>query len=434
MKINLKKVLNPLGKSMALNLLYKPVGMIISLLYTPLLLRCLGDESYGLWSAVLSIVNWINYFDVGIGNGLRNELAKNVAEKDENGAKLSTSTAYIILSLISSIVLVVGSLIIYYMNCNAVFNTEINVKPALLTSFVFICINFVLALSKVQLYATQQAEKIGFMTVLTQLFNLIGVFVLEKIGIGNILTVAILVGVSGVIVNLIFTFDVWNNHPEFIPNPHFYTRSKLNVIGSLGIRFFIIQIAALVLYTTDNIIITRLFGPEFVTPYHTCYAAFGVINGLFSAMTAPLWSQYTVAKSNGDYKWIKKTIIKLDLLLIPIAIGLAIGVFLFKPLARLWLGKNLMYESGLIVTMAIYYFAYIWGTIYSSVLNGLSKVNLQMFLGIGTAILNIPLSIIMAVPLRMGTTGVLAATVICMLISEIPVTISTHKYLNKKIH
>ena len=46
---------NKLSKSVLLNVLLKPIGMIISFLYTPLLLNYLGDEKYGVWVTVLSM-------------------------------------------------------------------------------------------------------------------------------------------------------------------------------------------------------------------------------------------------------------------------------------------------------------------------------------------------------------------------------------------
>ena len=87
-------------RSSFINLLLKPVNLILTLVYTPLLLSYLGDTRYGLWAIILSIISWVNYCDIGIGHGLRNILAKEFTCSDWKKAKKTISTAYIILSFI----------------------------------------------------------------------------------------------------------------------------------------------------------------------------------------------------------------------------------------------------------------------------------------------------------------------------------------------
>lgn len=422
---------DPLKRSVILNTLCKPASMFISFVYTPMLLHYLGDESYGIWSTMLSVINWINYFDVGIGNGLRNMLVKDINENNLDEANHAVSTGYVVLSLISSIIFLIGGALILFANVNSAFNTDINIRPALFASFAFICINFILALSKVQLYATHQAEKVGLMTLATQLLNLLGIIVISLFHHESILLVSLVIGASGIIVNILFTGNIWKHYRYLIPHFSAFQKEKLKDICNVGLKFFALQMAALVLYSTDNMIITQLLGPASVTAYYTSYTAFGIVNGLFSAMLAPLWSKYTAASVKNDYLWMKKTILKLDKMLPIIVAMLLVGVLVYKPVSVIWLRKELIYEKGLIPCMGLYYFLMIWGSIYSTALNGMGRVNLQLILGVTTAILNIPLSIFLGGTLGLGTTGVLLATVSCMLISNIIVTVDTHRYFNK---
>lgn len=433
-RISLQKLKsNKLARSMILSTACKPISMVISLLYTPVLLAYLGNENYGIWSTILSVINWVNYFDVGIGNGLRNILAKYIDNDEKKEAKSAVTTAYIALGTISGIVLVIGSLLILTLNMNAVFNTRVSVRPALLTSFVCICINFVLAISKVQLYAAQQAEKVGYMTLLTQVFNLCGILILSLFSHGNLLLVAIVIGLAGILVNVIFTGNIWKNYTYLIPAFSAFDTSKLHDICNVGIKFFAVQIATLVLYSTDNVIITQLFGPAYVTPYTTLFSVFGVANGLFAAMISPLWSKYSIALERKDYRWIKKALINQDKLLPLVALGLTFAVMIYEPFSRIWLHKTLDYTFGLIPCMGVYYFMAIWSSIYANAMNGMSRINLQMIMGIISAILNIPLSIFMGKVLGMGTTGVNLATVVCMFVTAVILTVDMHRYLNQQI-
>lgn len=61
----------------------------------------LGASFYGLWVTIASISQWANIGDLGIGNGLRNELTKAIANGDFTRQKSLIKTAIIMLSRIS---------------------------------------------------------------------------------------------------------------------------------------------------------------------------------------------------------------------------------------------------------------------------------------------------------------------------------------------
>lgn len=81
-------------RSSFINLLLKPVNLILTLVYTPLLLSYLGDTRYGLWAIILSIISWVNYCDIGIGHGLRNILAKEFTCSDWKKQKNNFNSIY----------------------------------------------------------------------------------------------------------------------------------------------------------------------------------------------------------------------------------------------------------------------------------------------------------------------------------------------------
>ncbi|MDE5975352.1 MAG: hypothetical protein K2G69_02250, partial [Muribaculaceae bacterium] len=56
--------------------LVKGISILTSFLLVPLTLGYLRPVEYGIWMTLSSILVWINYFDIGLGNGLRNKLAE----------------------------------------------------------------------------------------------------------------------------------------------------------------------------------------------------------------------------------------------------------------------------------------------------------------------------------------------------------------------
>ena len=70
-----------------MSLFYKVAGSLLGFISAPLALDCLGESKYGIYISVLSIISWIYYFDLGVGNGLRNRLAANLANDEYDKAK-----------------------------------------------------------------------------------------------------------------------------------------------------------------------------------------------------------------------------------------------------------------------------------------------------------------------------------------------------------
>ena len=60
--------INQLKAGAALSYLSMLLGYIISILYTPLMLRLLGQSEYGLYNLVASTVSYLGLFSFGFGS------------------------------------------------------------------------------------------------------------------------------------------------------------------------------------------------------------------------------------------------------------------------------------------------------------------------------------------------------------------------------
>ena len=408
--------------------------MALSLLYAPLLLKYLGVESYGIWATVLNIINWISLADIGIGNGLRNILSINQTNEDVSASKTAVSTAYICLSIIVLGVFILGVVIGDFFNWNAILNTSIEVKGTLFISFLFMCINLVLSLQKNGFFAINKAEITSVQTIMIQVANILGVLLLTHLSFGtnSLFYMGVLFGVTGLTVNLLFSGLLWTRYPYYKPNLNKFEKSQLTSITSLGFKFFFIQIAVMVLFTTDNIIISNLYSPTLVTPYNTVYKAYGVFNSLFIAFLAPLWNKYTEAYEKKDYIWIGRTINKAKKVWIIMTIIMTCTIPFYEYISLIWMRQKLNYENHLVLLMVIYYILYSYSGIYSVFFNGIGKVNYQMIVAIFTAIINIPLSVFFAKHCKLGTAGVCLGTVICLLLTDIAYSVYANIFVIQK--
>ena len=78
----------------------------------------------------------------------------------------------------------------------------------------------------------------------------------------------------------------------------------------LGLRFFVLQIAAIVQFETSLFLIAHYFGTAEVTNYNIAFKYFSVLQMGFLILLSPLWSGVTDAYNSGDLAWVKNVVKK----------------------------------------------------------------------------------------------------------------------------
>ena len=160
----------------------------------------------------------------------------------------------------------------------------------------------------------------------------------------------------------------------------------------MGGQFFILQVAGLVLFSTTNLIISNKFGPDKVTNYNIAYRYFSIIPMLFSIVLTPLWSATTEAYYKKDYVWIKNSVKKVNALLILTALVLVLMVLLANYIYKIWIGRTIEISQIMNIAMAIYIYIIVVSMSYSSFINGIGKLRLQVVNTLTVALIFLPLT------------------------------------------
>lgn len=406
-------------RNMTISGFCKPLSMIVNYMYIPIVLNYLGVEKYGIWSTILSILSWISYFDIGIGNGLRNKLTESLHNKDGQEKKL-VSSAYVFVSIIMLIIAIIFSIFALLTNWNYVFgtdNTDENLNLVIMLCGLFIAINFILSICNNILYALQKAAIVSIIGLLIQICNLGGVLLANFFLKSNLLIMSLVYGISMVSIHFLANCYIFKSNNNLKPTFKDFSLMTGKELVNIGLQFFVIQVCVLVLFTSDNLIISILYGAADVTPYSTVNKLFNVIIGVYSALITPIWSAITKEKVKGNYTVIRETIRRLRFSMIPFLLFNLILMALFRDISFLWLGRNLEYRSGLIFFGGIYCILNIWTNTHGSIANGLGILREQIAMSIIQAVINIPLSLLFAIIFQLGVTGILIGTDISLLVS-----------------
>ena len=417
--------------------IFNGFNFLFNLLIVRLTLDYLGKTEYGIWLTLSSILTWFNYLDFGLGNGLRNKLAEALAHDDLRSAKIYVSTTYAVFSSIILSIIIVFIIIYRFIDWLEIFKApaylENSLKTLVLLSVIFFLIQFVLRLLTVVINADQKTALNGFFSFSINLLTVILIYVLLKITSPSIL----LLGAGSTFIPvLVFVFASYiffkKKYKAISPSIKSVKFSNLKDLLGLGLQFFIIQVAGLILFATDNMIITQLFGPSDVTVYNIAYKYFNYIPIVFYVILTPMWSAYTEAYVKDDIEWIRNTINKILKFWIFLCIVVIIMIFGANWVYNLWLDSKI--KVPLLLTILMGFFAIVsnWNNIFAYFINGVGKIRLQFYYSIFVAVINIPLSIYFAKNLNMGISGVIAATCLCLSIGAIWVPIQYFKIINKK--
>jgi O-antigen/teichoic acid export membrane protein len=421
-------------KNIIFSLIIKIFSIAISIVLVPLTINYVNPSRYGIWLTLSSIVGWLTFFDIGFGNGLRNKFAQALAEKKEELARIYVSTTYVILSMIIGVVIFLFFVVNPFINWARVLNSPPEMEKELgilaIIVFVFFCLRFIFQLLGTVLTASQQPAKTSLLELIGSSLSLAIIFVLTKTTSGNLVYLGAALSFTPVFVMILASFWFYSGKfRKFAPSFKYVHFKYARDLMSLGLKFFIIQICALILFDTNNFIIIHLFGASDVTTYNVSFKLFSVVTMVFTIIVTPLWSAFTDAYAQNDFEWIRTTISTMKKIWLALSI-LSIVLLAFSPwIFKLWLGNKVTVPFSLSVAMASYVIVYIWQTFHVFFLNGIGKIQLQLYLVIFSSLVNIPLAIFLG--RHFGLVGITLTSTMLFTFMGIIFSIQAAKIINK---
>lgn len=418
------------------SVLYKGGAVAASFLAIPIMISYLGGLQFGVWSTLLTIMSWVVFFDLGIGNGLRNKVAESLAKGEEALARSYISSAYSLIGFVAAGLWLVFLFISYQLSWQHIFNTsavsEDELRYSIQVTAAFMLLNFWVGLITALLGAVQKSALISLGQLLTNGFALMACYGLYHFADARISYLAWTYGIGLLGGNLLLTVWFYKKYRYLRPG-YSLDREHLTPLLSVGVRFFIIQLAVLVVFTTDKILITQLFGPEHVTEYEVVFKLFSVVAFLHTLISSPLWSAYTDAYHRKDSAWIVKMLRTQLKLYALVVVGLCALAVLAQFIIGVWIDRAFIVSAPLVICMAGFVAVSTWNNIFAIMLNGAGAVNVQLYTALAAMLLNIPLAFLMVNGFGMGVEGVVFAATISLLFSAVLLPLQVYRLTRTKI-
>lgn len=401
-------------KNTIVMLFIRGLSILFSLVSVPIMLKYVNRTDYGVLLTLTSIVSWVGFLDIGIGNGLRNKLTEYLAKNDYISSKEAVSSCYAILGIYVFVLIIIFLVISPFCNWQNILNSPNSDGNELLSlaNVVFIAfgLNFLFGLINSILYACQMPAINSLFSLIGQIFSLI-VLIIQIFGlhISSIFFIGAANCLIPPIVTLVGSIILFKGKLKKIaPTKNLINFSSVKGIFSLGVKFFVLQIVTIVLFQANSIIIAHTVDPQAVVEYNLAFKYISLSTIVFNIIVTPIWSATTDAYVRKDYEWIKKTVVYLrKICLAFICIGILM-VLSSKFIYNLWLGQgviNIHYSTTALI-MSYISFEMLY-RVYGTIINGTGKVFAQMIITTLIAIVYIPLAV--GFGNHLGLMGVLVA-------------------------
>lgn len=417
--------------------LLKGISLLISLAYVPLLLNAMDAENYGIWLTLTSIVSWVSMMDIGLGNGLRNKLSTALARGDYSKGREYISSAYFALGAYMGTLIVILCIVASFLNWNSILNApnaDSNDIHILVTVvFVSYGATFVLNLLNSILLALQSPALSNLISTIGQLGSLIAVWIcVHFFSIHSLLVLGSIVSFVPVFVLIISSLFLFGGKYKFLrPSVELFNKKEVNSILSLGLKFFFIQIMTIILYQTNNLIISNVIDSIAVVEYNVAYKYMGVLYTVYMILVTPLWSATTDAYAKGDMNWIKNIQRKLSkIAILFLAIGMMM-LLLSDSVYRVWLRNDTIHIGFWTTSLSLLYVtAKIMYGNYGYIINGIGKLHAQLVITSIMAAFYVPFAIFAGK--QWGIYGVIGASITVNILNYIWSKYQYHKLINNE--
>ncbi len=369
--------------------LMKACSLLCSLIVVPITINYLNTENYGIWMAMTSIIYWFAFFDIGLGNGMRNYLAEAISDGDYDKARTYFSTAMVILSVIAVLIGCAVVPAVYMFDLTNIFNTHgidgHYLADVLAVAVVFSLVQFVVKNIGLVYIAMQRYAVNDFIIFLGNVLSLLAVFVLTKTTQPSLAYVVIAFTGIPVLMFLLAIIPLLRRYPQLKPSIQHIDTVTARRIVSKGLGFFVIQITScLVIFGSANVLISHYCGPEQVTVYNVAYKLFNVLVIGYTILISPLWNAYTDAATKGDYEWIRRTFRKsLMMWCASVILGLVV-LALSGWFFRIWVGDSVTIPFAISSCVLLYVCTFNLNNCATYLVNGLNKIRVQIISSILT--------------------------------------------------
>jgi O-antigen/teichoic acid export membrane protein len=401
-------------------MLSKSAVLLVSAISIPITVRYLGPENFGVWVTISTALSMLLVLDLGVANALTNFISEAYARDDRDHASTYTTTALGVMLAISLLIAGIAWWIWPSLHWDRLFHLSSaaeapTVGRAVAAALAIFLVGLPAGLAPKILGGYQELRAANLFIAAGSLLNLLSIIVLVHLQAGLVALVtassAALVGANLLALVWIFFF----HKPWLAPRLKHVQRRAARRMMQSGSEFFVLQVAGLIAFNSDNLVVAHYLGPAQVATYSVAWRLVGYA-AIAQTLVAPsLWPAFSEAFARGDLLWIRQTFRHT----MALTMGIALAASLLFALAgrwiiRIWASRAAVPTEELLLLMCVWVLISTFMNNTATILVAKGETRSLAIVGLIAAAANLALSIYWVQ--RIGAPGVILATIVSYLI------------------
>jgi O-antigen/teichoic acid export membrane protein len=350
-----KRNINQLKTGAVLSYVSMGFGYIVSILYTPIMLRLLGQSEFGLYNLVSSVISYLGLLSFGFGSAYMRYYSRYKVNNDEKGISKLNGMFLIVFSVIGCIAIIAGAVLV--LNLELLFGQKLTSgelsTAKILMAIMVVNIALSLPASVFDSYITANEEYI-FQKVLQMIKTVVNPFVMLPVlllgykSIGMVVVTTMLT-VAVEISNLIFSIKKLKMRFQF----RHFDLSLMKELTVFSSYIFINMIIDQINWNVDKLILGRFRGTVAVAVYGLA----AQLNTYYMSLSTAISSVFiprvnrvvAVSKQNDELTYLFTRIGRIQFILLSfICLNF---IFLGRPFIDMWAGSN--YKEAYPITLLL---------------------------------------------------------------------------------
>lgn len=402
------------------------LGLLISLITVPITVRYLGKLEFGIWTTISTSIAMLSVLDLGIANTLTNLISEAYALNDREKAQQYYATAFWATIILAALLAPFSFLVWHSASWPVIFHlpsSEITrqARSAVGLCGIFFLISLPLNLANKILGGYQQIHLLNYFAMASSLVGIAALLAVVHFKGGLVALAA-----ASWCTTLLGSFSLnvwlsWRLKPWIRPDPRKIRPALGRLLFGQGFLFLLLQLSGIVVFNSDNLVITHYLGAAEVTPYSIAWRLINYASLLQALLVPTLWPAFSEAYSKGDLLWVRKTFARVNRLSLQ-AVGIAaiLLAIIGRPLIRIWAGSAAVPPLSILWLMAGFAFVSAATTNQAVLLTATGRLRMEAAAAVGAAFVNLLASLVLVQ--RIGAAGVifstLASFLLCMLLPQ----------------